>query len=91
MSNLQNKAAIIQGEGGSTDEELKSRLLGMPDLLRDFTWAEIDGVRRVTTIVFTSAILDAELGQIVSLVRVFTYLGVDPFDLDTIQDTLVVV
>ena len=66
------------------------RLFGTDDLSRVFTWAEIDGVRRVTKIVFTSASLDTELGQTVVLERIFSYQAADPFDLVSIVDGLTI-
>lgn len=72
------------------EEELLQRLMCSPDKRRDYTFQEIDGVQRVTQIVFTSAFLDADTGQTISLTRVFTYKGSDPFTLERIQDTLLV-
>ena len=71
-------------------EALKCKLLSAPDLVRDFTWTEIDGVRRVTQIIFTSGVVNIAESATVDLTRVFTYDGVDPFDLDKIEDALTV-
>lgn len=77
--------------GLSKEEDIKCKIIGAPDVLKDLTWAEIDGVRRVIKIVFTSASVDAILGATHTLNRDFTYLIADPFDLDKIQDNLVIV
>lgn len=75
--------------GGATPEQdIKCRLLSAPDVLKDLTWAEIDGVRRITKIEWTSVALDAFYGQTIKLTRDFAYDGGDPYDLDTIQDDL---
>ncbi|HHE40906.1 MAG TPA: hypothetical protein ENL10_05335 [Candidatus Cloacimonetes bacterium] len=90
MSHFGSKKTIITGIGAEEGERLKNRLLCMPDLLRNFTWQEIDGVRRTVKIVFTSAALDADEGKTIVFTRDFIYEAADPFDLDKIQDTLVV-
>jgi len=79
------------GLQGSEIEILTKKLMCSPDLNRDFTWSEIDGVRRVVKIEFTSALLDAEYGSAVKLTRDFNYEVADPFDLDEVVDTLTVV
>lgn len=81
----------IRSIGRTPEEKLKGDLLCAPDLDRDMTWAEIDGVRKVTQIVFTSASLDVATGDTITLTRVFTYQGMDPFDLIEVKDTLTVV
>lgn len=81
----------IRSIGRTPEEKLKGDLLCAPDLDRDMTWAEIDGVRRVTQIVFTSASLDAATGDTITLTRTFTYQGADPFDLIEVKDVLTVV
>jgi len=91
MSGLQTKKSTIVGIGVEDGERIKNRLLCMPDLKRPMTWDEIDGVRRVVEIKFTSALLDTDLGSTIDLTRVFTYQTSDPFDLILIEDTLTVV
>ena len=87
--NINPDGSINISEIGVTeDERVKRRLMCAPDLDKAFTWAEIDGVRRVTEIVFTSSDLNADLGQTVVLTRSFTYQGSDPFDLINITDDL---
>ena len=91
MSGLQTKKTNIVGIGVEDGERIKNRLLCMHDLKRALTWDEIDGVRRVTNIVFTSVALDADLNKTIDLERVFAYQTADPFDLVSIEDTLTVV
>ncbi len=90
MSGVETKDICEDLTGSVTGKTLKERLLCSPDLCRDFTWAEIDCVRRIISIVFTSDSLDTETGDTNILTRTFTYEGSDPFDLDEICDDLVV-
>lgn len=76
--------------GYSENTRIKNRLLSSPDLAKDMTWNEIDGVRRIVEIVFTSASLDSNMGATISLTRTFTYQGADPYDLVNVEDDLVV-
>lgn len=76
--------------GYSENTRVKNRLLSSPDLNKDMTWAEIDGVRRVTQIIFKSASLDANTSSTTTLTRTFTYQGADPYDLTDVDDALVV-
>lgn len=76
---------------GLTEEDrLKCAIMGAADVVKDYTWAEIDGVRRVTQIVWTSASVDALFGATHEVTRDFTYDNADPFDLDKTEDTLTV-
>ena len=75
----------------SESETLLDKLMCAPDLKRDLTWNEIDGVRRIIEIIFTSLILNAETGKTISLTRTFTYQAADPFDLVTIIDSIGIV
>lgn len=84
-------AIRVVGAGATENESILLRLLCMPDLDKDYLWVDVDGVRRVSTITYTSAALDAELGQTITFVKTFTYQGVDPFDLLSITRTLTVV
>lgn len=90
MSGLQTKKAAIESVGSTEAEELKNKLMCASDRQADFTWQEIDGVRRVIEIVFTSAALDAEEGMTIVLTRTFVYEGTQPFDLDKITNVLTV-
>lgn len=72
-------------------DDIAEAILSAADLDRDFTWVDVDGIRRVSIIVFSSAQVDAELGQTATLTRNFTYMNVDPFDLTEVKDTLAVV
>jgi hypothetical protein len=76
---------------GGDEAKVKCQLLCMSDLDRLFTWQEINGVRRVVKIVFSSVAFNTQLGQTVTLERDFTYETADPFDMTRITDTLVVV
>lgn len=79
-----------QGASGNEQEVIKQSLMCSPDLKKDFTWDEVDGVRVPVQIVFSSALLDAETGNTITLTRSFIYEASDPFDLDEITDVLVV-
>lgn len=81
---------IFVGCGGEDDEDAKDSILCANDKESDFTWQEIDGVRRVVRIDFSSAALDAELGQTIVFRRDFVYDVADPFDLDKIVDSLII-
>lgn len=74
--------------GFSLEDRVKSAILCAPDVVRVFTHAEIDGVRRVIKIEYTSASVDVEFEATYKLIRDFTYQTVDPFDLVSIIDTL---
>ena len=74
--------------GFSQDDSIKKAIVCASDLVRDMTWAEIDGVRRVTQIVFTADSVDEFFEVTAVLTRDFTYQTVDPFDLIKIEDTL---
>jgi len=84
-------AMSISDCGYSENTRTKNRLLGSPDLSKDMTWAEIDGVRRITEIIFTSSSLDSNTSSTVTLTRTFTYQVADPYDLTDVDDVLAVV
>lgn len=77
--------------GHTQDIRLQNRLLCSDDVERYLTWAEIDGVRRITKIEWVSDSIDTQEGATVKLTRTFTYQGADPFDLVSIDDVLTVV
>jgi len=81
----------VVSEGTTTNDRIKNDILCAPDVIRDLTWAEIDGVRRVIQIDFTSNQSNVLYNGIYTVTRVFTYDTIAPFDLDKIIDTLVVV
>lgn len=72
------------------DESAKSSIMCADDRHMGLTWAEIDGVRRIVQIRYSSPALNLALGQTVEVVRDFTYQIVDPFDLIEIEDTVLV-
>lgn len=79
------------GSSGITlneSEVLIKKLFCSPDLFRALTWQEIDGVRRIIKIEYTSVMLNVETGSTIKLTRNFTYQSEDPFDLITIIDSL---
>jgi len=90
MSTFTTKKSRVSGIGATEGEVLKNRLLCAPDRDIDLTHTEIDGVRRVTKMVFTSALLDIDTSSTVVLTRDFIFQVVDPYDLTSIEDTLVV-
>jgi hypothetical protein len=75
-------------EGGG-DIDIRALICKALDLERRFTWAEINGVRRVVEIRFSSESVNDILGQDVVLVRTFSYQSTDPFDLVSEIDALV--
>jgi hypothetical protein len=77
--------------GYSENTRIKNRLLSSPDVNKDMTWAEIDGVRRITEIIFKSASLDVNTSSTTTLTRTFTYQVADPYDLTDVDDVLAVV
>jgi len=84
--------ALSGGGGGGGDGQtstLKEDIECSDDVLKKFTWSEIDGVQRIVMIEFTSESVNADSGLTLKLVRTFSYLAVDPFTLDEVQDTLV--
>lgn len=81
----------VYDHGYSDNTRTKNRLMCSHDLSKVLTWAEIDGVRRITEIIFTSASLDGNLGSTHMITRTFTYQGADPFDLIEVADVLTVV
>jgi hypothetical protein len=76
--------------GYSENTRIKNRLLSSPDLRKDMTWNEIDGVRRIVEIVFTAPSLDSNMSKTISLTRTFTYQVADPYDLTDVDDVLAV-
>jgi hypothetical protein len=78
------------GAGGSLEDALAEKILCAPDVRKEFDWAEVNGVRKVTEIRYTSASVDAELGQTAVLTRAFTYDGGPDFDLAAIQTAVAV-
>ena len=71
------------------DIDLRDLICGAPDLNRVLEWAEINGVRRIVEMRFSSDVANEELGFDVEMVRTFTYLPTDPFDLVRIEDQVV--
>ena len=90
FGNPSDGSISIFDQGYSLDTRTKNRLMCSPDLLRNFTWEEIDCTWRVTQIVFTSPSLNTNMGQSISLTRTFTYEIADPFNLEDIEDVLTV-
>jgi len=86
-----NKDIDIRRVGTTAREKLTNALKCMDDKIVAYTWSEINGVRRVATIIWTSANLNTNEGSTVTLTRTFTYQGVDPFDLTNHTDVLTVV
>tara|TARA_R110000868_G_C10973188_1_gene771590 strand:+ start:107967 stop:108647 length:681 start_codon:yes stop_codon:yes gene_type:complete len=89
----------MASEGMTLDQSIKSGILCAADVNKVFVWATIDCVERIQTITFTSADVDAKLiedevleaGQTIQLVRTYTYQIVDPYNLLTSSDALVIV
>ena len=82
----------INPDGSITvHNSIKCKIMSQEDLNKVFTWAEIDGVYRVTKIVFSSEIVNTALGEDVSIERTFTYQATDPYNLVSVIDELVTV
>ena len=81
----------VYDHGYSDNTRTKNRLMCSHDLSKSLTWAEIDGVRRITEIEFSSASLDSNLSATHKITRTFTYQVADPFDLVSVTDILTVV
>jgi hypothetical protein len=86
-----SKDIDIRRQGTTVNQKIANALRCMDDKLVAYTWGEINGVRRVTKIEWTSAALDAQEGSTIKLTRTFTYQGVDPFDLVSTADALSVI
>ena len=69
-------------------KSIKCQILCAEDLEKSFTWQKIDGVYRVTQIVFESDTVNTELGQTAVLERDFTYESSDPYNLVSVNDSL---
>ena len=78
------------GSDGSTELLIVDKIINAEDLRREKDFIEVDGVRRVSEIRFTSALVDAELGQTAVFTRSFTYDGGPNFDLAVVEDELTV-
>jgi len=59
------------------------------DMRKEFEWAEVDGVRRVTEIRFYSDAVNTLYSSNFFVRRVFSYSIASPRDLNEITDTLV--
>lgn len=71
------------------EQRIKEAIMCSNDVELDFTWSEIDGVRRVVEIIYSSTSVANLLGKAeASVQRVFTYQASDPFDLVKRTDTL---
>lgn len=83
------RSEVIEIEGVELD--LKNELCGAEDLRRVFQWAEINGVRRVVQIRYVSDALNDKLPSPVALSRDFYYHATYPFDLYSVEDTVVAI
>ena len=80
------------GEGVEVTDpsiDLRELICGAPDVNRVLEWSEINGVRRIVEMRFSSDVANEELGFEVELVRIFTYLPTDPFDLVRVEDQVI--
>lgn len=76
----------------SPNDNPKSAIMCANDVHVDYTWAEINGVRRITQILWSSALIATELNLTMAAVqRDYTYNGSDPYDLIDRNDSLVLV
>ena len=67
-------------------ESKKCELFSKIDLYKEFTWQEIDGVRRIIQIDFTSELFNNFYRGYYTLRRRFTYQTIDPYDLININE-----
>lgn len=94
-----NKDIDLRAHGWTIEQKLKEGILCAEDVTRSLTWVEVDGVQRVSTITFSSSVMNIEAedigvittGQTINVVRTFTYEGSDPYNLISYNDTFVVV
>lgn len=75
-------------ETAAEDASVKSQILCADDLKKEFEWTEINGVRRVTKITFSSAAYNVQTSTTTTIERTFTYQGSAPFDLTQILDVV---
>jgi len=88
-----------RAHGWTISAKFKEGILCASDKSAAYTFTEIDGVDKVTQILFTSTELTAEAqalgnitgGEFLRVKRTIAYLGVDPFTLSSIIDALEVV
>jgi hypothetical protein len=70
----------------------KDAIMCADDVHVDYTWQEINGVRRITQIMWSSASVATDLGiTSASVQRDYTYQGADPYDLIDRDDSIVLV
>lgn len=70
----------------------KDAIMCADDVVAAYTWAEIDGVRRITQIIWSSSNIATELSVTsASVQRDYTYQVADPFDLVSRADQIVLV
>lgn len=82
---------VVPSTGTNDEDTVKEVLLKASDLVETYTWNKIQNTDVVTSIVFTSAQVDAYYGQTVTLTRTMTYNNVKPPTLATVTDTLTIV
>ncbi len=76
----------------STADSPKESIMCANDVVADYVWQEIDGVRRITKITWSSVSVATELAlSSASVERNYTYQNIDPFDLINRVDTLLLV
>lgn len=83
------RSEVIEIEGVEID--IKEELCGSKDLRRLFEFAEINGVRRVVQIRYISDVLNDKLPSPIALSRDFYYGASYPFDLYSVEDTIVAI
>ena len=88
--------ATIRGRQGAGDlipdeQSAKDLICCADDIVREYTWSEINGVRRITEILFSSEKANTELGFDIQIQRTFTYQASSPYDLTRITDVVVLV
>lgn len=70
-------------------DDTKNAITCADDVQAEYTFQEINGVRRITEIKWTSNLVASELGlSSASVTRVYTYENSDPYDLVNRSDTL---
>lgn len=86
----------ISGGGGGDPvviDYIKCEICCAYDMNKSYTWAFVNGIRKVSVITMKSAFVNTKhgLGANARVERHFTYQAVYPFDLVSIVDTLLLV
>lgn len=75
----------------ASEINLKQLIMCAEDVIKNYTWQEIDGIYRITELLAESVFISNIEGQTTRLKRTFEYDAADPFNLKKITDEIIVV